>query len=311
MDSPLDTHVLVLADDAAQARRWAVALAPAAAVVWLGLAEVPAGARQDVVVVADDGAVEPERPVDALPAAEPPPPTGNSGQSTDAAAPLPPGVIRLGGSLGADVRLPRDATPRELQLAVRLLAEVVRLRRQLQAVSHVQHRLTREALTDPLTGLPNRRAWDEGLAAQLMAAGSRADRLCLAIIDLDNFKRVNDGLGHPAGDAVLRDAADRLRHSLRQDDFVARLGGDEFGLLLWVPAVGAAGIIVDRVRCGIRLEARGPAGDAITASAGYSLAPKPSASAPLPCPDALFSAADEALRAAKQRGRDRTIGGRE
>lgn len=294
MDQPQDIHVLLLAGDAVPACRRAEALKPAATTVWLALAEVPAGTRCDLVVVEGDLPLEL-------------PPAAAEGNPPPDAATLPPGVIRLGGSQEADVCLPPDATPRELQLAVRLLGEVVRLRRQLQAVSHVQQRLSREVLTDPLTGLPNRRAWDEMLTARLAAAAARSDCLCLAIIDLDRFKGVNDRLGHAAGDAVLRETADRLRHSLRQDDFVARLGGDEFGLLLWVPDTAVARIVVDRVRRGAGVKEGGPDCNAITASAGFSVAPP---SAP-PGSDALLTVADEALRAAKSQGRNRTVCSRE
>ena len=88
-----------------------------------------------------------------------------------------------------------------------------------------------QALHDPLTGLPNRELFRR-VAEEALSRGPGADRGALVLIDLDHFKEVNDTLGHPAGDELLRIVAHRLRESLRTDDTVARLGGDEFGLIL-------------------------------------------------------------------------------
>lgn len=85
------------------------------------------------------------------------------------------------------------------------------------------------AETDPLTGLPNRRAWDEVLAS---AIGSGIRRLCVAAIDIDHFKDCNDSEGHQAGDKLLQDAASAWRQTLRSGDIVARCGGDEFAVLM-------------------------------------------------------------------------------
>ena len=88
-----------------------------------------------------------------------------------------------------------------------------------------------QALHDPLTGLPNRELFRR-VAEEALSRGPGADRGALVLIDLDHFKEVNDTLGHPAGDELLRVVAHRLSESLRTDDTVARLGGDEFGLIL-------------------------------------------------------------------------------
>jgi diguanylate cyclase (GGDEF)-like protein len=85
------------------------------------------------------------------------------------------------------------------------------------------------AETDPLTGLPNRRAWDEVLAS---AVGSGIRQLCVALIDIDHFKECNDAEGHQAGDKLLQDAAAAWRQVLRSGDIVARCGGDEFAVLM-------------------------------------------------------------------------------
>jgi len=86
------------------------------------------------------------------------------------------------------------------------------------------------ARLDPLTGLLNRRAWQERLGQALAEAHRRGDGVALGLLDLDDFKSVNDRFGHPAGDKVLAELAARLRGAIREADILARLGGDEFAL---------------------------------------------------------------------------------
>jgi diguanylate cyclase (GGDEF)-like protein len=93
-------------------------------------------------------------------------------------------------------------------------------------------RLRDLARTDPLTGLANRRLWDERLGVELARAARYERPLCLAAIDLDRFKPYNDTYGHQAGDALLQDATAAWGGVLRGVDLLARLGGDEFALLL-------------------------------------------------------------------------------
>jgi diguanylate cyclase (GGDEF)-like protein len=101
--------------------------------------------------------------------------------------------------------------------------------------------LRRLAFQDSLTGLPNRPLFEQRIA-ETLAAGHRA---VVAFLDLDDFKRVNDSLGHAAGDHLLEICGERLRHALRQGDTVARLGGDEFAIL--APGAGDPQILVDRL----------------------------------------------------------------
>ncbi len=96
----------------------------------------------------------------------------------------------------------------------------------------LQQELERQARTDPLTGLLNRRAFLADMAIRLAAARRSARPAALVYVDVDNFKAVNDLHGHAAGDGVLRRIADRLRRSARASDLVARVGGDEFALWL-------------------------------------------------------------------------------
>src|SRR5437764_13611007 len=124
------------------------------------------------------------------------------------------GMVAVGIGLPADVSLPADHSPRELRLACLLLAEIVRLRRQREASRRQERVLTHLALSDPLTGLPNRRAWDQELAERLAAVSLDAS-WCLALFDVDHFRTVNDQAGHLAGDACLRRVADRLADCVR------------------------------------------------------------------------------------------------
>jgi len=140
----------------------------------------------------------------------------------------------------ADGQIPSRETMRGLQLVVNLMglalanaqahrAEVER-RRLLEAN---QARLRHEATHDALTGLPNRASFQERLAATLETAAGRPDRMYAALfIDLDEFKSINDSLGHIAGDSLLMAIADRMRATVASDDFIARIGGDEFAIIL-------------------------------------------------------------------------------
>ena len=88
------------------------------------------------------------------------------------------------------------------------------------------------AYHDTLTGLPNRRLLDDRLRQAVFLAQRRDTRVALMVVDLDNFKQVNDALGHRAGDAVLREAANRIAGCLRKADTLARHGGDEFVVVI-------------------------------------------------------------------------------
>ena len=109
----------------------------------------------------------------------------------------------------------------------------------------------REARTDELTGLANRRAFNEALASALRGRDDDS-RLALLIIDLDNFKAINDALGHHRGDELLALVAPRIQLALRADDFLARIGGDEFAILLDGADGDLAAQIAGRIRAGLR-----------------------------------------------------------
>lgn len=153
-------------------------------------------------------------------------------------------------------------------------------------------RQTSLALTDSLTGLPNRRAFEDLARRELARADRTGSPLALALIDIDNFKLINDQLGHAGGDLVLRRFAATTRRILRSADVAARVGGDEFALIL--PGVDApsAAAALERLRTGLVHEPDGPIGCSIGVAlvAGGELA------------DALRYA-DQALYVAKASGK--------
>lgn len=99
-------------------------------------------------------------------------------------------------------------------------------------ISTLVQKVTNLALTDPLTGLANRRAWADALEREVANAARHGSAVCVAMLDLDGLKRINDEWGHHAGDLAIADAAARWSAVVRKGDFLARLGGDEFGLIL-------------------------------------------------------------------------------
>ena len=114
-----------------------------------------------------------------------------------------------------------------LGLLMFLLLRVVPLRMLAAAIEHASFL----SAHDLLTGLPNRRLFHDRLEQALAQARREAGRIAVFYMDLDNFKTINDVLGHPAGDATLRTVAERLRKCLRARDTLARLGGDEFAVI--------------------------------------------------------------------------------
>lgn len=164
----------------------------------------------------------------------------------------------------------------------------------LYARSVAQTRATLErALTDPLTGLGNRRHFDERLRAELDRADAGSGPLSLVLLDLDDFKSVNDRLGHEAGDDVLRAAA----ATLRQGGEAFRYGGDEFALVLAdTNAAGAAGI-VGAVRA--RMVTLDVTGAPVRAAFGVATYPGSGIAR-----DQLVRAADDALYREKRGGRE-------
>ncbi len=157
--------------------------------------------------------------------------------------------------------------------------------------------LKRQATTDDLTGLPNRREFERQTEEALLAAERFKTGVCVMLIDLNGFKLINDTLGHQFGDLVLRAAAKRLRDAVRDTDVVGRWGGDEFVILL--PGVhDASGVRSSAERIGGLLGGTPIADDVtVTAAIGAALYPRHGATL-----DDLIRAADEAMYGAKTTG---------
>jgi diguanylate cyclase (GGDEF)-like protein len=152
-------------------------------------------------------------------------------------------------------------------------------------------RLETLALTDQLTGLPNRRAWEDTLARELARGARDGLPVCVAVLDLDGFKGYNDDLGHLAGDNLLSRAADAWRSELRGGDVLARYGGDEFAALIPGRALDTAVVVVERLR-------RAAPAAGCTCSAGVAMWDGAESATD------LFGRADAALYVAKHSGRD-------
>ena len=167
------------------------------------------------------------------------------------------------------------------------------------------HRLmARQAATDGLTGLANRRQLDVALAAEIGRVHRYGGCLSVAFADLDGFKRLNDDFGHAAGDVVLRDFADLVRSTLRQSDVGGRWGGEEFMLLLPETDLDGAVNLVERVRR--TLEARtilAADGTPLRVTASFGVATLQAGDAGVD----LVAAADAALYEAKRRGKNRVV----
>ena len=165
--------------------------------------------------------------------------------------------------------------------------------------------LQEQAITDPLTGLLNRRYLHEYLPRELARATHNGTPVALIMMDLDYFKRVNDKFGHEAGDLVLRESGGLLRHNIRARDIACRFGGEEFVIVLPGSSLEVARQRAEAIRSAVKdlnLTFRGQPLGKITASFGVALFPEHAAD-----PRGLLRAADEAMYAAKGGGRDRVV----
>jgi diguanylate cyclase (GGDEF)-like protein len=229
------------------------------------------------------------------------------------------GVINLTGLPGD--RLPDDTAMARLSRLAEQAAHGLRTWRQLT-------RAESDSVHDPLTGLPNRRAFERALRRELDRAarerewrGADSAWVGVALLDLDHFREVNNSLGHEAGDKVLHEIAQRLRTALRDLDVVARWGGEEFSVvlpLLHLPddtppdgfqqaAEAATAAILERARVAVSetpvdLAELAPP-HRVTVSGGYVVGPLPGKDG-----TALMALADAALYEAKAQGRNRILG---
>jgi diguanylate cyclase (GGDEF)-like protein len=172
--------------------------------------------------------------------------------------------------------------------------------------ARLHHVVRRQAFTDELTGLVNRRRFVEALDAEISRASRLGATLSVLFADLDDFKRINDRFGHPAGDEALRTFADLLRSQLRTIDTAARLGGEEFAILLPGTDLDGAFAVGERIRehlaeRSVLRESVGGAG--LTVSIGVVEHHSGSH-------DDVLRRADAALYRAKEQGKNRVVAGR-
>ena len=165
--------------------------------------------------------------------------------------------------------------------------------------------LYESAVKDGLTGLHNRRYFDERLRSELTFANRHRATLALLMLDIDHFKRINDEHGHQTGDTVLREIARRLSSAMRAEDVVARFGGEEFAIICRSTGESEAKVLADRLRVIIADEISTPNGSPlrVTVSIGIAVVPNAGITTELD----LVNAADRALYWAKRSGRNRSV----
>ena len=191
----------------------------------------------------------------------------------------------------------REFTQDEFQLAVRF-GDAAAL-----ALDNAQVRASLElqAQTDPLTGLWNHRAFHERLRSEVVRASAEHGSVALVMLDLDDFKRVNDIYGHAVGDEVLAELATELRSTVRQNDDVCRTGGEEFAIILPDGDLAVAQALAERVAERVALAAFDPVGP-MTLSIGIAIGPEHAAN-----PRELVACAELAMMTAKARGKSRIV----
>ncbi|WP_289329169.1 diguanylate cyclase [Pseudomonas sp. 'CRE Jenny 4'] len=209
----------------------------------------------------------------------------------------------LEGLLGTMDEHQQQRDLREQEVAARLkgLAErVAHMEQEAQGYREHLEVQRQKALLDPLTGLPNRAAWSERLDYEVNAWHQRGNSLSLAMLDLDHFKRINDGYGHLAGDKVLKIIANVLSKRLRPTDFIARFGGEEFVLLMADSALADALAVGEVLREAIAACPFHFKGEPVTITVSMGVAQFQ----PGERSDLALKRADEALYRAKAAGRN-------
>lgn len=194
---------------------------------------------------------------------------------------------------GADDYITKPFRIHELRARIRTGVRIVELHQQLTAA----------AMHDPLTGLLNRRAFFEIFEKEVARARRQQSSLGLLMVDLDHFKQINDRYGHPAGDAVLREAARRLRARVRSTDIVGRYGGEEFVLALPGCGLKQAVTIAEHLRDSIGNQPF----DVSTAQLSMTTSVGVVTTWDMAEAGHLLKTADEALYRAKAGGRDRVV----
>lgn len=173
-----------------------------------------------------------------------------------------------------------------------------------KALHQANKKLARMATQDPLTGLHNRRYFNDSLEQEIHRARRYGHPLALVILDIDHFKRINDNFGHPMGDRVLKAVADHLMAAVRETDVVSRIGGEEFCLILPESSKDSALTFLERIRAELAEIKFSSDGSEFSVTSSFGVA---FLGANTPDKDTLMAHADLALYQAKQGGRNRIM----
>lgn len=208
----------------------------------------------------------------------------------------------LGMAAGADDYLTKPFNAEELRMRLRAGRRILDLQAELVAAREI---LRHQATHDPLTGLWNRAMAMDFLSEELARAGREGTPLSVIMVDLDDFKNVNDAHGHLGGDAVLREVAQRMQAAIRPYDRIGRYGGEEFLVVLPGCAGTEVAAVSERLRAKVAADAMDTSEGLIpvTLSLGATSTESPS----LSTVKELVHAADTALYRAKAEGRDRVV----
>jgi len=214
-------------------------------------------------------------------------------------------VVDLGSTNGTWVN-GRPVTTRKLAPGdrIELGSCVLRYLRQGEADAEDLAALADLARRDALTGLANRRAFEEALQREVARARRTGAALAVVALDIDHFKRVNDGHGHAAGDVVLAEVAARAQRALRAEDLLARIGGEELAALLPGATLAAAAEVAERIRHAVGTAAIPIGATAIDVTVSLGCA---ALRADEREPAALLARADGRLYDAKRAGRNRVV----
>jgi len=209
------------------------------------------------------------------------------------AARIQPEDVRLGAEVGA---LGFITDPTDLDLLLSRARTLLDFKAYLDTCEEA-------AFTDHLTGLANRRRFERQLAREIARTARYGHPFCLVIIDIDDFKSVNDTFGHEAGDEAIRRLAKILQEGIRGIDLAARIGGDEFAVILTETYADRGLEVAERLRHTIKTaEISTRSSMAISITASFGVAESPSCAQTT---SGLLACADAALYEAKRHGRDR------
>jgi len=211
--------------------------------------------------------------------------------------------------VGADDYIAKPFAPEELEArifaALRVKASQSELKRRNTQLESMLHHVEALAITDPLTGLFNRRRLADVLRREWAVAKRYKNHLAFIMIDIDHFKQFNDSHGHEAGDLVLKEVARSFGACLREVDLAARYGGEEFAILLPQTHKQGALVLAERLRESVRALTLVVSDKRLSVTASFGVASE--ADVPKGGPEDLIRAADGALYTAKRNGRDQIV----